>query len=83
MIHDPASGRHYRVDLLWRRWRLVLEVDGRLKYTGDELWREKRRELRLTRLGYRVERVTWADVVHDWTRCADRLRALLAAPLPP
>lgn len=79
VIDDPANGRRYRVDLMWRGRRLVLEADGKLKYTREELWREKRRELRLTRLGYRVERVTWADVVYDWPESVARLRALIAA----
>jgi hypothetical protein len=82
IIDDSAHRRHYRVDMLWRRCRLVLEVDGKLKYQGDELWREKRRELRLVRLGYRVERVTWADVLYDWPACVARLRALIATPPP-
>jgi very-short-patch-repair endonuclease len=57
----------FRVDFLWRTPRLILEADGRGKYTGDELWREKRRERELRRLGYRVERVTWEDVVANWS----------------
>ncbi|PZS20446.1 MAG: hypothetical protein DLM57_01735 [Pseudonocardiales bacterium] len=82
VIDDDAYGRHYRVDMLWRERRLVLEADGKVKCTRDELWREKRRELRLTRLGYRVERVTWADVLYDWPESAGRLRAILAASPP-
>ncbi len=56
----------YRVDLLFRAHRVIVEADGRLKYTADELWREKRRELRLGRLGYVVVRVTWTDLLHNW-----------------
>jgi very-short-patch-repair endonuclease len=77
------SGRRYRVDMLWRVRRLVLEADGKVKCTRDELWREKRRELRLTRLGYRVERVTWADVLYDWPRYAERLQAVMASAASP
>lgn len=62
----PGRLRPCRVDVLWREARLIVEADGRSKYTGDELWREKRREAQLRALGYRVERVLWADVVHTW-----------------
>jgi Transcriptional regulator, AbiEi antitoxin/Protein of unknown function (DUF559) len=78
-IRDPRSGRVDRVDMLWRAARLILEADGRLKYTGDELWAEKRREERLVRQGYRVIRVMWSDVVGDWDATCERIRAALAA----
>jgi len=29
-------------------------------------------------LGYRIERLIWSDVVHDWPEMSARLRALLA-----
>lgn len=66
----------YRVDFYWPQFRLVLEADGRGKYTGDELWREKRRENDLRRAGYRVERVLWSDVTRRWEETAARLRPL-------
>lgn len=53
-----------RVDLLVDDW-VVVEFDGRVKYAdGDPsvLWREKKREDTLRRLGYVVVRVTWADL---------------------
>lgn len=74
----PGRRVPYRVDMLWPRQRLVLEADGRAKYTGDELWREKRRELNLRAAGYRVERVVWSDLGVGWPRFAERLRAALA-----
>jgi len=70
----------YRVDLLIGESRLVIEADGRSKYTGDELWREKRREHALRALGYRVERVVWSDVVRDWAVTSRRLRASMRRP---
>jgi very-short-patch-repair endonuclease len=76
-IDDPERGRRYRVDMLWPQERLVLEADGRVKYTADELWREKVRQERLVRLGYRVERVMWADVLHFWPATLTRLHAAL------
>ncbi len=58
----------FRVDLAWPRWRLVLEFDGRVKYDGTygdgpaALWAEKRRQDALTEAGWRVLRITWADL---------------------
>jgi very-short-patch-repair endonuclease len=73
-------GEH-RVDLLLREWNLVIEVDGLGKYSDEEMRREKRREMRLRAMGYRVERVTWDDVVHHWPETRTRL-LLSAARLP-
>ena len=68
----------FEVDMLWPKQRLVLEADGRLKYTdGDAWWREKRREQVLRRLDYHVERVIWADVLLNWLATSARLRRLL------
>jgi hypothetical protein len=50
------------VDLLVDGTNLCLEFDGRMKYgEPDVLWREKKREDRIRRRGYRLERVIWAD----------------------
>ena len=52
-------------DLGWPEWRLLLEYDGRAKYgaeTGDALMREKRRQDAIGEAGWRVIRVTWADL---------------------
>ena len=51
-----------RVDFLWREFGVIGEADGRLKYTGDALWDEKRREDRLRALGFRVVRWSWHDL---------------------
>ncbi|SHG08168.1 Protein of unknown function [Jatrophihabitans endophyticus] len=68
----------YRVDFCWPEQRLVLEADGRDKYTADALWREKRREHALRSRGWRVERILWEDVLRHWPVTAARLRAALA-----
>ena len=70
----------FRVDFLWPDQRLVLEVDGKAKSTAEELWREKRRDALLRRLGYRVVRVTWDDVLNHWPEVARYLRGKLALP---
>jgi hypothetical protein len=69
-ITDDAGPFAY-VDLLVDGTNLCLEFDGRVKYGEPEvLWREKKREDRIRRRGYRLERVIWADL--------DRPKVLLA-----
>lgn len=72
------NGSTYWVDFLWPELRLILEADGRAKYDGDALWAEKKREIALTRAGYRIVRVTWHDVMRDWPTTSAWLRDLMA-----
>jgi very-short-patch-repair endonuclease len=52
-----------RVDFLWPRQRLVVEVDGMGKYAErGALQDEKARQNRLVAAGYTVLRFTWADI---------------------
>lgn len=63
----------FRVDFFWPDARVVGEADGRLKYANaDDLWREKRREDAIRRLGLTVIRWSWSDA---WTSMP--LRVLL------
>ncbi len=75
-IRDEHDRFVARVDFLFREKRLIVEFDGAMKYGGAEgraaLVAEKRREDALRRLGYRVVRLTWADL-----RDPARVRALL------
>lgn len=70
-----------RVDFLVGN-RVVVEFDGAVKYDGIEgrraLMAEKRREERLRDAGFRVVRLTWADLQHP-DRIVARVRAHLAA----
>jgi hypothetical protein len=72
-----ADGRTYWADFAWPSHRLVLEADGKDKYRDDALWREKRREIAITRVGYRVVRVVWDDVVRDWPATSVWLRDMI------
>jgi hypothetical protein len=82
-IVDPTDGWRCRVDLLWSEQRVVLEADGRIKYTHQELWREKRRQHRLERLGYRVVRAIWEDVMRYPDELVSRVWLYLRmTPLP-
>lgn len=75
-----ASGRHYRVDLIWVDARLIVEPDGIGKYgASDEerrecFQREKAREDDLRAAGYRVLRATWNALPQLVAHVADHLR---------
>ena len=69
--HVPVAGRDGHVfayaDLGVVGTGVLLEFDGKVKYTdggSDALFREKKREDRIRARGYRVIRVTWADLYH-------------------
>lgn len=52
-----------RVDFLWRKHKLIVEVDGAVKYTDPQrartqLWRDKA----LRAAGYEVIHVNWAEI---------------------
>ena len=72
-----GSDWSYRVDFVVDG-DLVIEFDGAVKYDGaegrDALVAEKVREDRIRSAGYRVLRVTWADVMDP-----RRLAGLVAA----
>lgn len=66
-----------RVDFCFRSARLVVEVDGARWH--QDVQRDRRRDNALARLGWRVLRFTWADVVHDSARVVREIRAALGA----
>lgn len=74
-----VEGRVYRPDFLWEKERVILEVDGGVKYSGvygdpgQVIQQEKRRQRDLEKLGYRVIRVLWEDVMYR----PENLRTLL------
>ena len=67
----------YEVDMVWRRQRLIAELDGRA-YHEDTFEEDRDRDATLTAAGLRVVRVTWRRLVHQEEREAARFRALLA-----
>ncbi len=77
-----GGARGWRVDFLVTGTNVIVEFDGKVKYAsgdGDVLWKEKRREDRLRRLGYVVVRLTWADLERPGAVAAAVRRALRAA----
>jgi hypothetical protein len=73
-------GEKTTVDILWRRQRLVVEMDGwathrtRLAFEHD-----RERDARLAVAGYRCVRLTWRRLHADPAAVASQLRALLGA----
>lgn len=78
---DTDLGRFY-ADMGWRQWRLLLEFDGAVKYSGSSraatsaLMAEKRRQHAMEDTGWRVIRATAADLGPSLP-LVRRLRALL------
>lgn len=78
---DTDLGRFY-ADMGWRQWRLLVEFDGAVKYAGSNrdatsaLMAEKRRQHAMEDEGWRVLRMTAADLGPD-LRLVRRLRASL------
>ena len=69
----------YEVDFLWRRERLVVEVDGFAFHSSRENFEiDRRRDARLTAGGLSVMRVTWRQVVQEPTAIVARLAQALA-----
>ncbi len=65
----------FRVDALWRRQRLIVELDGHATHANARVNEEdRRRELALRRAGFLVCRYTWQQVTLDGDRVADDLR---------
>lgn len=76
----PEVNQHvagYEVDMLWRRQRLIAELDGRA-YHEDTFEEDRDRDATLTAAGLRVVRVTWRRLAGQEEREAARFRALLA-----
>ena len=73
----------YVADLLWRRRRLIVEVDGDFFHRSPLARRaDALRERELRRLGFDVARVSQADVEHRPAAVADRVARLLATAPP-
>ncbi len=60
-VNVPFQG--FEVDFLWRRSRLVVEVDGFAFHSSRRAFeRDRARDGELTALGFRVLRVTWRQL---------------------
>lgn len=75
-----AAGRHLRVDFCFAAAGLVVETDG-ARWHQDPA-RDRARDNELARLGWRVLRFTWAEVVYDTERVLRELREAVACGCP-
>lgn len=85
-VHDENGRLIGTTDFAWPQYKLLGEFDGRIKYgrllrdgetPGDAVFREKRREERLCeRLGWRMIRLSWADL-YSPVATAARIRRLM------
>ena len=74
-----CEGRNYRVDFTWPEARVILEFDGEQKYVdhpGRDRY-EATRDRALTRAGWTVVHLTWADIFQKEREVITHLRKLL------
>jgi very-short-patch-repair endonuclease/predicted transcriptional regulator of viral defense system len=72
------EGGGAEADFIYKRRRLIVEVDGRDPHTTRQAFEaDRRRDQQLTLLGWRVIRFTWRQVMHDPRYVAATLHALL------
>lgn len=74
---DLADGAIARVDVLFHRQRLVLEVDGRAAHGSDAFQADRTRQNLLVGAGYTVLRFTWPDLVERPNQVARQVQAML------
>jgi very-short-patch-repair endonuclease len=65
-----------QVDLAWPEARLVVEYEGSHHFEGLQIAKDDRRYLRLVAAGWRVIRLSAADL-RDLGEVVDRIRAVL------
>jgi len=73
-----VAGRFVSVDCLWRRERLIVELDGRAVHGTRQAFEADRERDRLLMVDdWRVMRVTWRQLRYDGARIAVDLRTAL------
>jgi len=69
----------FTVDFLWRRQRLIVEVDGYAAHSGRQAFTDDRiRDARLAVLGFDVQRIADCQFANDAGAVAETVRAILA-----
>jgi very-short-patch-repair endonuclease len=73
-----VEGEEMEVDFVWRKHRVVVEVDGfRTHGTRQAFQRDRRRDQLLTLAGWEVIRFTWDEVTWEPRHVTEVLRRLL------
>lgn len=80
-VNQRVAG--YEVDMLWRRERLIVELDGRVYHDDHAFERDRERDADLQAAGHRVVRVTWPRLTGAPAREAKRLASMLTAEVAP
>jgi very-short-patch-repair endonuclease len=76
-MNVPIEG--VEVDMLWRRERLVVELDGWTYHSSrDSFERDRRRDAILTAAGLRVVRFTWRQITRERLTVIARISQALA-----
>ncbi len=74
-VEVRANGHLYRLDFAHREYRVAIEFDGEIKYTGPEVMEAQlRREADLRAAGWVIVRFAWADL-EDPLAVSERIRA--------
>ena len=84
---SPDGAFRARLDFLHRAAKLILEVNGEIKYVDGEAGsrrarQERQRDYRLRNMGYRVYQLTWADLFSPETFREIRRLVHATPPLP-
>lgn len=75
-----VSGRFFRVDCLWRKERLIVELDGRAAHgTRKAFESDRERDRLLMADGWLVMRITWRQLRTQQSAIASDLRRALAS----
>lgn len=75
-----VAGRFFRADCLWRKERLIVELDGRAVHGTREAFESDRERDRLLMVdGWMVMRITWRQLRTQQNAIASDLRKALAS----
>ena len=79
---DPGDGEPaVRADFAWPQYRLIVETDGGKDHRSRRRFEsDRRKDQRLTLLGWRVVRITWRQLHEEPWRIERLLRRLLLTP---
>ena len=73
-------GGFVEVDFLWRRQRVIAELDGRRSHaTAAAFESDRARDRILATEGWRIVRITWRQLQQDARELAEDIGALLAS----
>ncbi len=85
-LHVPETSVHVdagfpkptEIDLLYRRERVIIELDGKqVHLTAQRFESDRRRDSALLARGFLTIRITWNRLLHDQERLAEEIRAIL------